>query len=242
MLLDDPIGVDDEHIAARLIAAHGDLRDQQRLLRAQRHPHAKEIARQERLFGILEDPAHLQRSGRLVDVGGHVIEHALVRIAGLGLQADFDRNLVDQLGDSDAALRHLRTHALHVTFAQNEPYPDRVELHDGREFAGVVAADQFADRNLARRHDAVEGSRNRGVAEIDLRGLGLGLRLQHARAGGVAGGACSVEIGLRRHVLGLEFLLTREFGFGIDQRRLGALFRGLGLFELNLVRLRLDYE
>jgi hypothetical protein len=40
----------------------------------------------------------------------------------------------------------------------------------------------------------------------------------------------------------LEFLLTGEFGFGIDQRRLGALFRRLGLLELNLVGLRLDYE
>src|SRR5262249_18516147 len=113
----------------------------------------------------------LQRTGRLVDVGGDVVEQTFVRISALGLQSGLDRDLVDHLGDGYAALRHLRAHALHVPFTQIEPYPDRVELDDGRELARVVAADEFADRYLARSHDPVEGSRNRGVAEIDLRRL-----------------------------------------------------------------------
>jgi hypothetical protein len=40
----------------------------------------------------------------------------------------------------------------------------------------------------------------------------------------------------------LEFLLTGEFGFGVDQRRLGAILRCLCLLELDLVGLRLDHE
>jgi len=79
----------------------------------------------------------------------------------------------------------------------------------------VVAADQLTDRDLARGHNAVEGSGNARVAEIDLGGLGRGLRLQHAGARGIAGSAGPVEIGLGGDVLGLEFLLTREFGLGI---------------------------
>ncbi len=165
-----------------------------------------------------------------------------MRISGLGLQTDLDRHLVDQVGDGHGALRHLRPHALHVPFAQIEPHPDRVELDDARELARVVAADQFADRYLARGHDAVEGSRNRGVAEIDLRRLHVGLGLEHVGARGVAVGACLVEVGLGRDVLGLQLLLTGEFGFGVDQRRLGALLRRLCLLELDLVGLGLDDE
>ena len=241
-LLDDAVGVDRQHIAARLIGAHGDLRDEQRLLRPQRHPHANEIARQQRLLGILEGGPHLERAGRLVDVGGDVVEQAFVRISGLGLQADLDRGLVDQVGDGHALLRQLCPPALHVPLAQIEPYPDRVELDDGRELARVVAADELADRYLARSHDPVEGCRNRGVAEIDLRRLHIGLGLQHVGARGVAVCTCLVEGGLGRDVLGLEFLLTGEFGFGIDQRRLGPLLRRLCLLELDLVGLRLDHE
>src|SRR6516162_10231301 len=46
-LLDDAVGVDNEHVAARLIGADRDFRHEQRLLRPQRHPHANEIARQQ---------------------------------------------------------------------------------------------------------------------------------------------------------------------------------------------------
>src|SRR5262249_7464127 len=67
---------------------------------------------------------------------------------------------------------------------------------------------EFADRYLARGHDPVEGSRNRGVAEIDFRRLHVGLRLEHVGARGVAVRACLVEIGLGRDVLGLKLLLA----------------------------------
>src|SRR5262249_804445 len=89
-------------------------------------------------------------------------------------------------------------------------------------------------RYLARGHDPVEGSRNRGVAEIDLRRLHIGLGLEHVGTRGVAVAARLVQVGLGRAVLGLQLLLTGEFGFGIDQRCLGALLRRLCLLELTL--------
>ena len=106
----------------------------------------------------------------------------------------------------------------------------------------MIAADQLADRHLARRHHPVEGGRDGGIAEVDLRALRTGLRLQYAGVRRVPVGAGLVEIGLGRDVLGLELLLAGEFGLGIDQRRLGALLRRLCLLQLNLVGLRLDHE
>ena len=106
----------------------------------------------------------------------------------------------------------------------------------------MVTTDQFADRNFARCHDAIKRGRHRGVAKCDLRVLGIGLRLQHIGPRGIAVGACLVEVGLCRDVLGLELLLPGEFGFGIDERRLGALLRRLRLLQLDLVGLGLDHE
>ena len=106
----------------------------------------------------------------------------------------------------------------------------------------MAAPDQFANGNFARRHHPVERGRHRRVAEVDLGGLNIRLRLEHIRARGVAVGARLVEIGLGRNVLGLQLLLTRELGFGVDQRRLGAFRRRLRLLQLHFVGLRLDDE
>ena len=65
--------------------------------------------------GTASKAAHLQRSGRLVDVGGDIVEQTFVRISALGLQSNLDWDyLVDHVGDGHAALRHLGAHALHV--------------------------------------------------------------------------------------------------------------------------------
>src|SRR5262249_58134994 len=136
-------------------------------------------------------------------LGRYVIEQALARISALGLQSDLDRHLVDHLGDGYAALRHLGAHALHVPLTQIEPHPNRVELDDARELAGVVAADEFADRYLARSYDSIEGSRNRAVAEIDFRRLHIGLSLEHVGARRVAVRACLFAVGLVADVLDL---------------------------------------
>ena len=54
---------------------------------------------------------------------------------------------------------------MHVLFADIEIHPDRIELDDGGEHGRrVVAADIFADRDLARGHDAVERRRHLGIA------------------------------------------------------------------------------
>ena len=165
-----------------------------------------------------------------------------MRISAFGLQPHLDRDFVDELGDIHPAFRHLGTDALHVPFAQIEPDPDRVDLDDGRELARVAAADQLADRDLARGDDAVEWGRHRRIAQSDLRVLGVGLRLQYVGARGIAVGTGLVEIGLGRDVLRLQLLLAGEFGFGIDQRRLGPLLGRLRLLQLDLVGLRLDHE
>ena len=241
-LLDHVIGVDREHVAARLIAAHGHFRHQQPGLGPLGHPHPNEIPRQQDVVGILEDAAHLERAGRLVDVGRRVVDHAFVRISVLGLQADLDRNLVDEIGGSHGAFGQLHAYSLHVAFAHIEPDPNRLELHDAGKLAGLVAADQLADRDLACGDDTVERSGDRGIAEVDSRTLGVGLRLQHVGARRVSVGACAIEIGLGRYVLGLQLLLTCELRLGIDQRCLGPFLRGLRLLKLDLIGLRLDHE
>src|SRR5207237_4784099 len=154
-LLDDVIGIDREDVTARLIAPHRHFRHQKRGPWARRHSHANEIARQQSVLGIFENAAHLQRPGRLVDIWRCVVEQAFVRIAGLGLQAHLDRYLVDELGGAHTSLGHGSAHALHIAFAQVEPDPDRVELHDAGKLTRLLAADQLAYRNLARGDHAV---------------------------------------------------------------------------------------
>ena len=121
-----------------------------------------------------------------------------MRISALGLQADLDRHLVDEIGGICVALRQGSAHALHVAFAQVEPHPDRIELDDAGELTRLVAAYQLAHRHLTRRHDAVEWGDHGGVAEVDLRGLRVGLRLLHIGVRGIAIGARLVEVGLGR--------------------------------------------
>ena len=150
--------------------------------------------------------AHRQRAGRRIDGRRGVVERAAMRIAGLGLQADLDRNLL-RSSRVNAALRHVGAHAQHVLLADVEVHVDRIELHDGGEHGRRRrAADILADRDLARRDDAVERRRDLGVVEVELGQLRVDLRLVRV-ACGVARGQRLVVVGLGRglprHQLGL---------------------------------------
>ena len=98
-LLDDILAVHDQHIAAGLVAAERHVRHEQRvLLPVERHADAHEKSRQQRAVGIGQHAAHRERAGRLVERRRGVVELALVRKAGLGLQSDLDRQLPEIVG------------------------------------------------------------------------------------------------------------------------------------------------
>ena len=131
-LLDDVVLVDHEHIAAALIGAERNVGHQQSRSRLRRNAHAHEVTGQQRVIAVFQSGARRQRAGRGIDVGRHVIELALVRIAGFGLQPDFDGK-PDQRRRRLAAARQYRSHLQHVAFARREIHPDRIELHDRRQ-------------------------------------------------------------------------------------------------------------
>ena len=112
-LLDDIVLVDDEHVAAALVAAERDIGHEQRRLRLRRHAHAHEKAGQQAALVVLQGAAHRQRSGRRVHSWRDVVELADVRIAFLVLQPDFDRD-ADEIGDGAAAAGEIwRARAAH---------------------------------------------------------------------------------------------------------------------------------
>ena len=123
-----------------------------------------------------------------------------------------------------------------------EIHVDRIELHDGGEHLRAAGADQLADRDLARRDDAVERRHHLGVVEIDLRLLGVGLRLEQFRLGGIAVGGGIVERRLRCGLAAHQLLLTFEVRLGLDHGRLRGGFGGLRLLQSQLIRLGLDGE
>src|SRR5262245_6981919 len=71
-LVDDVVGIDHQHVATGLVGSQRDLWHQQRPLRAQGHADANEITRQQSRRPVLEYSAHLQRAGRLIDLGGEI--------------------------------------------------------------------------------------------------------------------------------------------------------------------------
>ena len=92
------------------------------------------------------------------------------------------------------------------------------------------------------RDDAVERRGHIGIAVIDRRDLGVDLGLQQIGLRVVARRGRSIQRRLGNGLPLHQFLLALEVGLGLPQRCLRAGFRGLRLFELQLVGLGLDRE
>ena len=104
-------------------------------------------------------------------------------------------------------------------------------MHDGGELGRRSGADQFADRHEMRTDNAVERRSDIGVAEIDRRDPGVGLRLQQVGLGIVAIGRGLVESRLRNRLTLHQIRLPLVVGLGLLERSLGAGFRRLRLVE-----------
>jgi len=90
--------------------------------------------------------------------------------------------------------------------------------------------------------DAVKGRADGGVAVIDLRDLRIGLRLLQIGLRVVAIGGGRIQRRLRDRLPLHQFDLPLEIGFRLFQRSLCTGLRGLRLFKLELVGIRLDRE
>src|SRR5205085_4334387 len=177
----DIVVVDDEHIAACLIAAERHLGHEQRLLLGSlrwRYPRVREHTGQQRVIRVGKEPAHPQRPGRGIDLRRDVIDDAFVRVAGIVHQPQFNGDFT-QIGGADAA--RIADDAQHVLFTKGGGNIDRIEPQDGRERRWAAAADERADRGEMGRHDAVERCRYLGVAEFDFGQFQRGLRLLQLR-------------------------------------------------------------
>ena len=129
-----------------------------------------------------------------------------------------------------------------VALARGEIHIDRIELNDRGENGGGIRPDQLADRDLPRRHDAVEGRGYVGVAEVDLGLLLVGLRRLQVGLRRVAQRQRFVVSGHGRDLPLHEVGLACVLGLVLLERRLGAGDRGLGSLDLEPVGLRLDGE
>jgi len=90
--------------------------------------------------------------------------------------------------------------------------------------------------------NAVERRGDVGIAEIDGGDLGVDLGLQQVGLGVVARRGGLIEGGLRDRLARDQIRLAPVVGLGLFQRRLGARFGRLRLFELEPVGLGLDRE
>ena len=91
-----------------------------------------------------------------------------------------------------------------------------------------------------RADNAVERRGHIGVTVIDRRNLGIDLGLQQDCLRVIAGRGGSIERGLRNGLPLDQFLLALEVRLRLPHRCLRTCFRGLRLFELQLVGIRLD--
>ena len=105
--------------------------------------HAHEIAGHQYLIAIRQDRAHGKRPGRPLDGGRHVIERAPIRISLIGLQADFDRILL-QLFLADAEAPHVRTNIQHLLLIDIEIHVNWSGLHDSCELGRAVGSHHLA--------------------------------------------------------------------------------------------------
>lgn len=165
-----------------------------------------------------------------------------MRITGLGLQADLDRQLT-QLSDGNASPSRLFANPQHVLFVDVEINPDRIELHDGGKLGRRRGrADEFADRDQMGGDDTVERCRHIGVTVIDLGDPRVDLSLLQIRLRVVAVRRRLIERGLRHRLALHQIRLALEIGFRLLERRLRTDLGRLRLVELQLVGLGLDGE
>ena len=92
------------------------------------------------------------------------------------------------------------------------------------------------------RHDAVEGCADAGVSQIDGRDADAGLFVQQLGLRRIAGRALHIQVGCRGIALLRQAELAIVLVGGLRHGRLGRLGLGLGLFQLGLIRSRLDDE
>ncbi len=165
-----------------------------------------------------------------------------MRVAALGLQSDFDRQLPEFVCGHAAPLR-LLANPQHVLFVDVEIHIDRVERHDsGKLRRRRRSADQFADRDEMGADDAVKRRDDVGVTVIDRRDPGVGLGLLQVGLRVVPRRGRIIERCLRDRLPLHQIGLALEIGIALPHRGLRAGFRGLRLFELQLVGFGLDRE
>ncbi|MET3345822.1 hypothetical protein ABIF52_006203 [Bradyrhizobium japonicum] len=105
-LLDDVVAIDHQQIAAALVAAERGVGNEERaLLLVEGHADADEIAGQQHPLVVGDEAAHGKRTGRLVESRRDVVELAFMRIAGLVLEADLNRKLLEVGGRQSPAGR-----------------------------------------------------------------------------------------------------------------------------------------
>ncbi|GJE45787.1 hypothetical protein AEGHOMDF_4987 [Methylobacterium soli] len=206
-----------------------------------RHPHAHEQAGHERVPFICEDAAGQQRPGRGVDLGRDVVQHAPMRVPGLALEADLDRD-ARQVPEGPALLDEALLDQEHLLLADVEIDVDRIDPDDRGELGRAADADEGAHIHQMVGDDPVEGRQHLGIAEIDRGEIEIGLRLRDRGRGLVEPGLGVLDMGLRGEFLlpqrRLALVLGLRVGAGRHLRRQAA----LRLFELRLVGVALERE
>src|SRR6516164_3980746 len=94
-LFDGVLGADDQYVTAPLVAPECGIGDKQRpgCVLQEWYTHPSEVTRQELAVLVFKARAHGERSGRGINSGRCIIEHALVRVPLIRLEPDFDWQL-----------------------------------------------------------------------------------------------------------------------------------------------------
>ena len=219
------VGADDEDIFARLLAADGRVgREQRRIRRRGRHPHAGEHAGREHAVRIVEQGADANGAGRAVDHVVDEIHAAFVLEVGLVDELERDRNAGAAAGDVAAVLGEPLVTQI-GGLVEGELEMDRVGRHDGCQQCG--GGDRSPRHHIAWRYAAVADAavhRRAQFGELEIE-LGLAQR----RLGAADGGLRIAER--------LRALLKGLFGDGLCRhQRLAALEIGFGIGKIGLRR------
>lgn len=203
----------------------------------QRYVHA----RQQVVLRVGHGGAQVDRAGGRVDRGIGEIQRARFAIGAAVGQGDLHAGLV-RIGQGDVAAALRAAHLFQRIHAHGEVHVHRVELVDGGEQGGFAAADQRALGDLLLAGAAVDRCGHAGVAQVDARGLHIGLCRLHRGGGTALGGQCVVQVRFRDIALRRQFAHALRGGLAVDVGGLRLRLRCLRGGQCGLQRSRVDLE
>ena len=191
-----------------------------------------ELGREQPAVLVVEHRAQLDRAGRRIDHRVHRRQHARSNLVGLAAVKNLDRQ--------HRAGVHPLQHRADIVFGDREQHRHGIELRHHHDAVGLARRHDVADIDQMDAGTAIHRRHDVGVAQVDARGLHIGLVGNHDAFGRLD------QRFLRRHllrgnrILRLQRLVAFQVDLGVGERRGIARQLAAHLIQRRLIGARID--